>query len=53
MVIRYGVISDIHEDPRVVVPALEVLKDEGVDKAMRSQGYPGWSEDNCRSISPL
>ena len=32
MVIRYGVISDIHEDPRVVVPALEVLKDEGVDK---------------------
>ena len=25
-------------------------KDEGVDKAMRSQGYPGWSEDNCRSI---
>ena len=25
-------------------------KYEDVDMAMRSLGYPGWSEDNCRSI---
>lgn len=29
---KYGIISDIHEDPRVAAPAIQVLKDQGIDK---------------------
>jgi Icc-related predicted phosphoesterase len=29
---RYGVISDVHGDPRVVPAAIEILKNKGVDK---------------------
>ena len=32
--VRYGVISDIHEDPRIIVPALQVLKSKGADKLL-------------------
>jgi Icc-related predicted phosphoesterase len=32
MVTKYGMISDIHEDPRIIVPTLEALQMEGVDK---------------------
>lgn len=31
---RYGVISDIHDDPRVINPALEVLQREGIDELL-------------------
>jgi len=32
MVTKYGFISDVHKDPRIVVPAIEVLKDLGAEK---------------------
>ena len=32
--VKYGVISDVHKDPRVVSLAIEVLKKEGVDKLL-------------------
>ncbi|MDD5358204.1 MAG: hypothetical protein PHX80_03605 [Candidatus Nanoarchaeia archaeon] len=32
MEIKYGIISDVHRDPRIVVPAIEVLKSQGSEK---------------------
>lgn len=32
MVTRYGIISDIHEDPRIIHPLLEALVQKGADK---------------------
>ncbi|MFH0752354.1 MAG: metallophosphoesterase [archaeon] len=29
---KYGVISDLHEDPRIIIPALKILKELGADK---------------------
>jgi Icc-related predicted phosphoesterase len=31
---RYGMISDIHADPRIIVPTLEVLKKEGAQRLL-------------------
>ncbi len=28
---KYGIISDIHKDPRIVIPAIKILKSKGVD----------------------
>jgi hypothetical protein len=58
-VTKYGVISDVHEDPKLVIPAIESLKREGVDKLLvngdiggnygsleKSQGYTGFILSN-------
>lgn len=29
---KYGVIADIHKDPRIIIPAVQTLKNEGIDK---------------------
>jgi len=29
---KYGIISDVHRDPRIVAPAIEVLKSQGAEK---------------------
>ncbi len=31
---KYGVISDIHEDPRIIIPALEILVYKGAEKLL-------------------
>lgn len=31
-VTRYGIISDIHEDPRIIIPILNLLKQKGTEK---------------------
>jgi len=31
---KYGIISDIHEDPIIIVPAIEVLKSQGAKKLL-------------------
>ena len=30
--IKYGIISDVHRDPRIVAPTIEVLKSQGAEK---------------------
>jgi hypothetical protein len=30
--IKYGIISDVHEDPRIVRPTIEILKSQGAEK---------------------
>jgi len=32
--IKYGVISDIHQDPRVIVPTLKILEEQGAEKLL-------------------
>jgi len=32
MATKYGIISDVHQDPRIVEPAIVVLKSQGADK---------------------
>ncbi len=34
MATRYGMISDLHEDPNVIVPAIEMLKQRGAEKLL-------------------
>jgi predicted phosphodiesterase len=31
---RYGVISDIHQDPRIIIPTIKILKNNGIDKLL-------------------
>jgi Icc-related predicted phosphoesterase len=34
MATKYGMISDLHEDPNIIVPALEMLKQRGAEKLL-------------------
>ncbi len=43
--VKYGVISDIHEDPRIIVPALQVLRQLGAEKLLVNGDIGGWRGD--------
>ena len=49
MVTKYGVISDLHEDPKIIAPALEILKKEGVKKLLIN-GDIGHNQDSAAAI---
>ncbi|MBI2449444.1 hypothetical protein HYV49_04055 [Candidatus Pacearchaeota archaeon] len=40
--IRYGVISDVHEDPRIVTRAIHELKTQGAEKLLVNGDIGGW-----------
>ncbi len=39
---KYGVISDIHEDPRIIIPAIQALKSLGAEKLLVNGDIGGW-----------
>ncbi len=39
---KYGVISDIHEDPRIIIPAIQKLKSLGAEKLLVNGDIGGW-----------
>lgn len=43
--VKYGMISDIHEDPRIIVPALQVLRKLGAEKLIVNGDIGGWRGD--------
>ena len=42
---KYGVISDIHEDPRIITRALYELKSQGAEKLLLNGDIGGWRDD--------
>jgi hypothetical protein len=49
MATKYGVISDLHEDPRIIVPTLKILKNEGAEKLLVN-GDIGHDQDSTAAI---
>jgi len=50
---KYGIISDIHRDPRIIVPTIEILKSRGAEKLIlngdigNSQDFVGFILDSA------
>ncbi len=42
---KYGVISDIHGDPRIIVPAMQILLKQGAEKFLVNGDIGGWQGD--------
>jgi len=42
---KYGMISDIHGDPRVIVPTMQVLLKEGAERFLVNGDIGGWQGD--------
>ena len=49
MATKYGVISDVHEGPEIIAPALEILKKEGAKKLLIN-GDIGYNQDSTVAI---
>lgn len=43
--VKYGVISDIHSDPEIIVPTLKFLKSQGVERLLVNGDIGGWQGD--------